>query len=80
MTSILLTILNIYSFILLIRVLMTWIPNLPHDNPIVNFFFQVTEPLLKPIRNMLPPQSGIDFSPLVLFLIISVLSQMIVRF
>ena len=47
--------LQVYQFILLARVLMTWIPNLDSNNPIARFLFQVTEPVLAPIRNALPP-------------------------
>ncbi len=70
--------LQIYSFILLARVLMTWIPNLDYTNPIVRFLLQVTEPVLRPIREALPSRSGMDFSPLVAFLGIWVLRMLLV--
>ncbi len=78
MFNILIYILNIYSFILLARVLMTWIPNLDYSNPIVKFLFQATEPVLKPIRNALPQTGGIDFSPIVVFILISVITRMLI--
>lgn len=78
MFNILIYILNIYSFILLARVLMTWIPNLDYNNPIVKFLFQATEPVLKPIRNALPQSGGIDFSPIVVFILISVITRMLI--
>lgn len=77
MFSILITILQIYSFILLARVIMTWIPNLDLNNPIVQFLLQVTEPVLKPIRQALPQSGGMDFSPIIVFLIINVLSRVL---
>ena len=46
--------LQVYQFILLARVLMTWIPNLDYNNPIARFLIQATEPVLAPIRNALP--------------------------
>ena len=76
---IIVNILNIYAFILLLRVLMTWIPNLDHSNPIVKFLYQVTEPVLQPIRNALPPMQGIDFSPIVVFIVIQVLTTLLLR-
>lgn len=70
-------VLQAYQLILLARVLMTWIPNLDHNNPIARFLYQATEPVLAPIRNALPPLGGIDLSPLVVFLGISVLMQLV---
>lgn len=69
--------LQVYQLILLARVLMTWIPNLDYSNPIARFLVQATEPVLAPIRNALPQMGGIDLSPLVVFLGISVLMQLI---
>lgn len=69
--------LQVYQMILLARVLMSWIPNLDINNPIVRFLYRVTEPVLAPIRNALPQMGGIDLSPLVVFLGISVLMQLI---
>lgn len=64
--------LEIYSFILLARVLVTWFRPDP-NNAIIRFLFDVTEPVLRPIRNVLPQTGMMDFSPLVAFLIIMVL-------
>ncbi|MCY4073264.1 MAG: YggT family protein [Chloroflexi bacterium] len=69
--------LQVYQLILLARVLMTWIPNLDYSNPIARFLYQATEPVLAPIRKALPQMGGIDLSPLVVFLGISVLMQLI---
>ena len=67
-----------YQLILLARVLMTWLPNLDPNNPIARFLYQATEPVLAPIRSALPPLGGVDLSPLVVFLGISVLMQLVV--
>lgn len=69
--------LQVYQFILLARVLMSWIPNLDINNPIARFLYQATEPVLAPIRNALPAMGGIDLSPLVVFIGISILLQLI---
>lgn len=69
--------LNIYQLILLARVLITWFPDIDRGNPIVRFLFDVTEPVLRPVREMLPQTGGIDFSPLIVFLGISVLMQIL---
>lgn len=74
---ILMNLLQIYSFIILARVLMTWLPNLDYRNPIVQFLVQATEPILKPIREALPSNSGMDFSPIVVFVGIIVLRNIL---
>lgn len=76
-------ILQIFNLLLLARVLISWFPNIDRSNPIVQFLFDITEPVLKPIREMLPPSGMMDFSPLVAFLIIQVLTvilRSVVRF
>ena len=70
-------ILTLYLFILLVRILLTWIPNIDHYNPIVRFLYDVTEPVLRPIRNALPPMSGFDLSPLVVFFGIRILQSVL---
>lgn len=71
-------ILNLYLLVILARVLMSWIPNLDPHNPIAQGLYQITEPVLEPIRGILsqilPPSMGmIDLSPIVVFFIIRIL-------
>ena len=61
----LIQLLDIYSLIVFGSVIISWI-QLPPDNPIANFLQKMTEPLLAPIRQMMPDMGGLDFSPLVL--------------
>jgi len=71
--------LSIYQFILLGRVLMSWLPNLDRNNPIARFLYAATEPVLEPIRRMLPASGGMDFSPLIVFIGIALLNQVLGR-
>ncbi len=64
--------LDTYSFIVLGAVIASW-ARLPPDNPIGNFLYSMTEPLLAPIRSVLPDMGGLDLSPLVLFFAIRML-------
>lgn len=70
-------VLQIFQLILLARVLMSWFPNLDYSNPIVRFLYDVTEPILKPVRDLLPQTGMVDFSPLVVFLGITVVMQLL---
>ncbi len=68
---------RLYEFVLLARVLISWVRVDPY-NPVVQFLFQITEPVLAPIRRALPQTMGIDFSPLIALLLIQVLLTVIV--
>ena len=70
--------LTIYSYILLARALISWIPNLDPYNPFVQFLYQITEPVLDPIRKLIPPLGGmIDISMIVAFFGIMILQFML---
>jgi YggT family protein len=71
-------VLQIYSYVLLARALVSWIPNLDPYNPIVQFLYQITEPVLEPIRRLVPPLGGmIDISLLIAFFGIMILQQLL---
>ena len=57
-------ILTILTWIIIIRALISWVNPDPY-NQIVQFLYRVTEPILMPIRRILPAMGGFDFSPIV---------------
>ncbi len=67
--SILDVFLRLYSWVIIIAALVSWVNPDPY-NPIVRFLYQVTEPVLRPIRRVIPPLGGIDISPVIALLII----------
>jgi YggT family protein len=67
----------LFELILLARVLLSWFPNVDRSNPLIQFVFDVTEPVLRPIRDLLPQGMMLDLSPLIVFLIINVLLQIL---
>jgi YggT family protein len=69
--------LTLLYWIILIRALISWVSPDPF-NPIVQFLNRVTEPILEPIRRLLPPLP-IDLSPIIAFFIIIFLKQFLVR-
>ncbi|MBU0681944.1 MAG: YggT family protein [Proteobacteria bacterium] len=73
-------ILNGYMIILLARAVISWVSPDPY-NPIVRFLHNVTEPVLYRVRKMLPftYTSGIDFSPLLVMLVIIFLQDFLVK-
>jgi YggT family protein len=72
------TVLTLYLWIIIARAVLSWVNPDPY-NPIVRFIHNVTEPVLYPIRSKLPVSyGGIDFSPIVVFLIIMFLNSWLV--
>ncbi|HEX2537452.1 MAG TPA: YggT family protein [Pseudolabrys sp.] len=78
------TIINIYIWLLIASAVLSWLIafNVVNTrNPIVHsvgdFLYRVTEPLLRPIRNMLPNLGGIDVSPVILIIGLLFLRQLI---
>jgi YggT family protein len=75
--------LTVYWVILLVRILSSWFP-IPPSGPIrtvMDLVFAVTEPVLRPIRGLLPPVRmgavAFDLSPIIVFVIIQVLQYSI---
>ena len=64
--------LEAYLIVILIRVVFSWVSPVP-TNPVSRLAWQLTEPVLAPIRRRLPPMSGIDLSPLIVWLVVIVL-------
>jgi len=60
---------DLYTLIIVAAVAVSWM-NLPRDNPVVRFLHAVTEPVLEPIRRVLPELGGIDFSPVVVIVVL----------
>ena len=70
-------ILYIYLFVILIQVIISWInPNA--YNPITAIMYQVSEPILQPIRRLVPSVGGLDFSPFIILVIINLLMMLII--
>ena len=65
-----------FWLVLLGRVLMSWV-NPRFEGPVGRFLFETTEPILAPIRRVLPQSGFIDFAPLVAFLLLSVISALV---
>ena len=76
--TILNTLLTIYMYIIIARAVISWVNADPY-NPIVNFLYKVTEPVLNRVRRVIPDMGGIDLSPLVVLLVIFFLQKFAVN-
>jgi YggT family protein len=70
-------VLTIMYWLILIRALLSWVNPDPF-NPIVQFLYRSTEPILEPIKRFIPMR-GIDFSPIIAFLLIIFLQRFLIQ-
>lgn len=70
-------VLNFYMIALLLQVILSWVgPG--GQNPLTAILYSINEPVMRPARRLLPPMSGIDLSPIILFLAIGLLKILVV--
>lgn len=69
---------NIFFFSVLALSILSWISPLAHG-PLIEILVRISEPLMRPIRNILPNFSGFDFSPLVLIIGLKLLTIILVQ-
>lgn len=65
---------RVFSLAILVRVLLSWIPMDP-SNPIIRFIYDITEPVLAPLRRVIPPVGGMDLSPIVAMFVIEIVQR-----
>ena len=70
--------LSLYSWVIIAAALISWVSPDPR-NPVVTFLRQVTEPVLGPIRRLVPPwkTGGLDLSPLIVLLAIQFVERVV---
>ncbi len=67
-------------FLILARIVLSFLPNISPDHPIVRFIYTLTEPILAPFRAILPTtRMGIDFSPMLAFFVIDIVFRVIIN-
>ena len=86
MLNLMLTVIELYIWVVIIAVVLTWLVSfkvLNVSNRFVSmvgeFTYRITEPALRPIRNVIPNLGGIDISPIILILVLVFLKDVLVR-
>jgi YggT family protein len=64
--------------LLIARVVISWIPGVDVSHPAVRFIYRVTAPILGPIRRIMPPIGGLDFSPWIAILLLSLVQRVVI--
>ena len=73
-------VLDIYTWVIIAAAVISWVTPNP-SNPVVRLLRQLTEPVMAPIRQLLPPWKtfGLDFSPLIVILVIQWVVPVLLR-
>ncbi len=66
------TFVSLYSYLLIIRVLLTWFPTVDWSNQPFAALSQISDPYLNLFRSIIPPLGGMDFSPILAFLALNI--------
>lgn len=70
---------QLVQLLILVRVILSWIVGPYPTNPAARLLYQVTDPILEPIRRVVPDLGPIDISPMVAILLLQLLQQVLVR-
>ena len=74
-----LTVFRLIDFLILARIFISWVP-ININYKLKQFIYNLTEPLLKPFRNIIPITSfGVDFSPILAFICLEVLQNILLN-
>lgn len=71
------TFVTFYSYLLIIRVLLTWFPTVNWYNQPFAALSQITDPYLNLFRNIIPPLGGMDFSPILAFVALNIVGYLL---
>ena len=69
--------LNFYMISILIQIVLSWVSQ-GGNNPLISLLYTLNEPVMRPARRILPTMSGIDFSPILIFLAIGLIKILVV--
>ncbi|RMG89601.1 MAG: YggT family protein [Chloroflexi bacterium] len=72
---------RIFYILVIARVILSWIrisPYHPTWGPLVRITYDLTEPIMAPIRRILPPMGGLDFTPFIVLILLSVVQQVLI--
>ena len=69
---------QILIMIILIRIILSWFPHNPY-NPLIRIVYQISNPILNPIRHVISPIGGLDISPIIAIFIIQLIKNIILK-
>lgn len=68
---------RLLTVLVIIRVLLTWVPSVDYGHPLIRLIVRITDPILLPVRRILPPMGGLDLSPIIAILLLNLAGQLL---
>jgi YggT family protein len=72
-------VLVLLTLLIFVRAALSWIPTVDHEHPLVQTITRVTDPILKPVRRLLPLFDGLDLSPIVAVVLLWLVGYIVLR-
>lgn len=80
--GVILFIINIYYWAIIAAIIMSFVMMFSgsmNPHPILRLIWQLTEPVMAPVRKIIPPMGGLDFSPIFIFIFIQILRSLLIE-
>ena len=71
--------LQLLTLLIVVRAVFTWIPTVDYEHPLVRAIVKITDPILKPVRRLVPPVEGLDLSPLAAIILLWLVGFVLIR-
>ncbi|MDD3363850.1 MAG: YggT family protein [Syntrophomonas sp.] len=68
---------EVLNWLVIARCILSFVRHNPNQ-PLIRFVYEVTEPIMGPFRRLMPSTGGIDFSPIILILAISLVQRLVI--
>lgn len=69
---------EVLTWLIIIRCILSFVRHDPYQ-PIIRFIYEVTEPIMAPFKKMIPAAGGMDFSPIVVLLAITLVQRIVIQ-
>jgi YggT family protein len=69
---------EVLVWLVIARCILSFVRHNPYQ-PVFRFIYDVTEPIMAPFRRLIPPAGGLDFSPIVVLLVLSLVQRIVIR-
>ena len=68
---------ELLTILVFVRILLSWIPSVDYGHPIISFIVRVTDPILQPVRRLMPPIGGLDLSPIIAIFLLQLVGRLL---
>jgi YggT family protein len=68
---------QVLILLVIVRVLLSWVPSVDYRHPLISLIVRMTDPILLPVRRILPPIGGFDLSPIIAILLLNLVQRLL---